>query len=77
MDIRLAEEDPVPFIKIPGLSGKVYVPECCSASNKKHPCRDCFGCQQCSDDRCSLCRGADPSRGRHKEETRECKNLPR
>jgi hypothetical protein len=55
-DIRLEQEGTVPFIKVPGLSGKVYVPESCSAASKKHPCRDCFGCQQCSDDRCSLCR---------------------
>jgi hypothetical protein len=46
----------VPFIEVPGLSGKIYVPEPCSAASKKHPCRDCFDCQQCGDDRCSLCR---------------------
>ena len=44
------------FINVPGLAGKLYVPDGRSHGSKKHPCRDCFGCQQCSDDRCSLCR---------------------
>jgi hypothetical protein len=55
-DKRLEMEGIVPFIKVPGLSGRIYVPEPCSAASKKHPCRDCFDCQQCGDDRCSLCR---------------------
>jgi hypothetical protein len=55
-DKRLEMEGSVPFIKVPGLGGKIYVPEPCSAASKKHPCQDCFECQQCSDDRCSLCR---------------------
>ena len=49
----------MPFIRIQGLHGMVFVPECCSPDSKKHPCRDCFDCQRCSDDRCRLCRGAD------------------
>jgi len=73
---RHEEGDTVPFIKVPGVSGKVYVPESCSAASKKHPCGDCFGCQRCSDDRCNLCRGADPGQGRNKEKTRECEILP-
>jgi len=44
------------FINVPGLAGKLYVPDGRPPGSKKHPCRDCFGCQQCSDDRCSLCR---------------------
>lgn len=67
----------MPFIMVPGLSGKVYVPEPCAAASKKHPCRDCFGCQQCSEDRCSLCRDAGPGAPGRKEKTHECKNLPR
>jgi hypothetical protein len=46
------------FVRVPGLRGKVYVPERCPAGVKKHPCRDCFDCQRCSDDRCRLCRSA-------------------
>jgi hypothetical protein len=46
----------MPFIKVPGLAGKLYVPDDRPPGSKKHPCRDCFGCQQCSDDRCCLCR---------------------
>lgn len=46
----------MPFIRIQGLDGNVFVPECCSLDSKKHPCRDCFNCQHCSDDRCRLCR---------------------
>lgn len=42
--------------KIPGLTGKVYVPGSPSGAPKKHPCADCFSCQLCSDERCSVCR---------------------
>jgi hypothetical protein len=54
----------MPFIRVKGLSGKVYVPEVWPAAFKKHPCRDCFDCQCCSDDRCSLCRSAECGQGR-------------
>jgi hypothetical protein len=50
------------FVRIPGLKGKVFVPEKCPAKLKKHACPDCFGCQRCSDDRCNLCRA--PGLGR-------------
>ena len=43
------------FVSIPGVKGKVYAPEVRAASLKKHPCKDCFSCQLCSDDRCNLC----------------------
>lgn len=45
----------MPFVTISGLRGKVHVPqapECCA---KKHSCKDCFSCQNCSDDRCRVC----------------------
>lgn len=45
----------MPFVEIPGLQGKFYVPEEQEKGAKKHPCKDCFHCQQCSDDRCALC----------------------
>ena len=44
------------FVRVPGLKGKVYVPEESGRSPKKKPCKDCFSCQQCSDDRCRVCR---------------------
>ncbi|MCU0560066.1 MAG: hypothetical protein MUD16_07715 [Desulfobacterales bacterium] len=44
------------FVKIPGVRGIVYVPEPCAERSKKHACRDCFDCQYCSAERCSLCR---------------------
>jgi hypothetical protein len=47
----------MPFVKMPGVIGKVYVPETPPGLSKKHPCPDCFACQQCSDDRCTVCRG--------------------
>jgi hypothetical protein len=58
----------MPFVRVPGLSGKVYVPESCPAESKKHPCRDCFDCQRCSDDRCRLCRSADSGQDRSQTE---------
>jgi hypothetical protein len=48
------------FIRTPGLSGKLYVPEPGGREHSKRPCPDCFGCQQCSDTRCGVCRGACP-----------------
>ena len=46
----------MPFVKMPGVTGKVYVPEPIPGQVQKHPCPDCFACQQCSDDRCTVCR---------------------
>jgi len=46
------------FITIPGLAGKVYVPDTDpDGTCRKHPCQDCFSCQNCGDDRCRICRG--------------------
>ncbi|MCG8688574.1 MAG: hypothetical protein MI892_27135 [Desulfobacterales bacterium] len=44
------------FVKVPGLPGKVYVPDTKKDCTKKHPCKDCFSCEFCSDDRCGVCR---------------------
>jgi len=41
--------------EIPGLKGRVYVPEEEPKTPKKHGCKECFSCQMCSDDRCRLC----------------------
>ena len=45
----------MPFATVPGLKGKVYVPRSPGGCVKKHPCKDCFSCQNCSDDRCRVC----------------------
>lgn len=46
----------MPFIKIEGFTGNIFVPER-NPGKKKHPCRDCYSCQFCSDERCELCLG--------------------
>ncbi len=51
----------MPYIKIPGMLGKLYVPEKKANQKKKHPCKDCFACEFCSDDRCNICRQKDKS----------------
>jgi hypothetical protein len=45
----------MPFITLPDIKGKIYVPEQDALSLKKHSCGSCFSCQMCSDDRCSIC----------------------
>ena len=45
----------MPWIEMPGIEGRVYVPDD-EARPKKHPCVDCFDCQWCSDARCESCR---------------------
>ena len=52
----------MPWIKIPEIEGLVYEPEPHKNKKKKHPCKDCFHCQMCSNTRCSECR----------KETSEC-----
>jgi hypothetical protein len=47
----------MPFESIPGLKGKVYVPPAEARRPAKHPCKDCFYCQQYSEERCGVCRG--------------------
>jgi hypothetical protein len=42
------------FIKIEGFAGNIYIPET-NQGRKKHPCRDCYSCGFCSDERCELC----------------------
>lgn len=46
----------MPFETVRGLNGKVYVPDAAAEETRKHPCRDCYACQLCSDDRCRVCR---------------------
>ena len=44
------------FQKLPGLTGKVYIPEPPPDAAKKHRCPDCCRCQMCSESRCNVCR---------------------
>ena len=44
----------MPFIRIDGIEGKVFIPDEKTVF-KKHPCKDCFFCQMCSDEKCSIC----------------------
>ena len=53
---RYSEESALTFIVIPGVKGKVFKPEERFDLPKKHPCKKCYSCQLCSDDRCTLCR---------------------
>ncbi len=46
----------MPFVQVPGLNGKVYTPQTKENEQKKYPCKDCFSCQMCSEDRCNICR---------------------
>ncbi|MFH0919621.1 MAG: hypothetical protein V1913_04615 [Fibrobacterota bacterium] len=46
----------MPFVKITGTPGLVFVPEKEWDEEKKHPCPDCDSCQWCADERCRLCR---------------------
>jgi hypothetical protein len=50
----------MPFVSVPGLKGKIYVPEDSRGGDKKHSCQDCFVCQHCSDDRCRVCLNSRP-----------------
>ena len=47
----------MPWIRMPGLPGKVYVPEDDGHAPKKHPCKTCHACQWCDENRCRVCRG--------------------
>jgi hypothetical protein len=51
------------FVKLPGVTGKVYAPEAVTLRPRKHACKDCFHCQICSDDRCAVCRSRSACRG--------------
>ncbi|MBN2270043.1 MAG: hypothetical protein JXN61_05480 [Sedimentisphaerales bacterium] len=42
------------YKRIRGIPGLVYVPEP-DEQGGKHPCKDCFCCQWCSDSRCQIC----------------------
>jgi hypothetical protein len=45
------------WIRIPGVTGKIYEPEDAGQLPKKHPCPTCHRCQWCDENRCRVCRG--------------------
>lgn len=45
------------------IKGKIFVPDKTPGRPKKHPCKDCFACQMCPEDRCTLCRGREANPG--------------
>ncbi len=45
----------MPFITIEGIKGKIYIPDAENPRSRKHFCKDCFYCQLCNDEKCSLC----------------------
>jgi hypothetical protein len=59
----------MPFIKIEGFAPSIYVPEK-NQGKKKHPCRDCYNCQFCSDERCELCLKNRSCRSKHSEDNK-------
>ena len=44
----------MPFVRAKNIEGLIWQPEETGCA-KKHNCKDCFSCQWCSDERCSLC----------------------
>jgi len=44
----------MPFITVSGIKGKIFIPDEHTII-KKNPCKDCFYCQFCSDEKCNLC----------------------
>lgn len=46
----------MPWINLPGVTGKVYAPSDGGPAPKKHPCPTCFACQWCDEARCQVCR---------------------
>jgi hypothetical protein len=61
------------WITMPGLAGKVYVPDSSGQLQKKHPCSTCFSCQWCDETRCRVCRG-NPAETEDKESAHYCSN---
>ena len=62
------------FESVPGLPGKVYKPGPSGIKPKRHHCTDCFSCQHCSEDRCSLCCDQDSRRTSKHNLSANCRN---
>lgn len=61
------------WITVPGLDGKVYVPGDAGGILTKHPCKECFSCQWCDENRCRVCR-SDRSGAAEIEGQRRCRH---
>jgi len=60
------------FRKLPDNLGMIYMPEC-AGGRKKHPCPDCFSCQQCSNERCRVCQDQKASPKKYRKPGRQSK----
>ena len=61
------------WIRMPGVTGNVYVPEDAGQQPRKHPCPTCFACQWCDENRCQVCRsGQDEGAGTIEPADRQC-----
>jgi hypothetical protein len=54
----------MPWVTMPQIRGKVYIPEKSGITLAKNQCPDCFSCQQCSKERCNACRDREEENGR-------------
>ncbi len=43
----------MPYERMPGIVGLIYVPPKADNESKKYPCPDCFVCQWCGNSRCA------------------------
>lgn len=43
------------FVRVPGITGQLYVAEHHPGRVRKHPCEDCTACMLCNDDKCAMC----------------------
>lgn len=48
--------DGMPYRRITGFVGKVYYREEVLHIERKHECLDCYFCQWCNNDKCTMCR---------------------
>lgn len=62
------------WVTVPGLAGKVYLPDDADQPPKKHPCKTCFSCQWCDETRCRVCRGDTAHASTHSKSPICCKH---
>ena len=60
------------WVTVPGLAGKVYVPDDAEQQRRKHPCSTCYCCQWCDETRCRVCRNG--GLGHAEDGSRPCCN---
>lgn len=59
----------MPFVRKAGITGLIWEPH--RHGKKKHPCRDCFQCAWCGDERCESCVSGKREREKDEEGKRE------